>query len=307
MKRDLRSAGPLLLAVLLLLAACAPRTEIRRTEQITDIIPPYFELVPGQTSIERFDPPGAGGGLEMVVGTLVHNPNDFGIRLEAVSYVVFLEDRQMVRGGLSPEIYLEPGATAPVLFNVTTELGNQNELLRAAARAFADRPLEFRIDGTLRFSSASYAFETRNRQLVGGSTLARQSVQAPLLRLDEEDSRVFLLRPGVPVAQVVLNANNPGDIGYFLHGKDLVLTLGGWPIALEDMRPVPIAAGETTRIDILFYPAMQELSDEGLIALTAALGGNTTLLRLEGELFMDVLGVDSFPVPTGWSVTGFVH
>ena len=76
----------MLLAVLLLLAACAPRTEIRRTEQITDIIPPYFELVPGQTSIERFDPPGAGGGLEMVVGTLVHNPNDFGIRLEAARH-----------------------------------------------------------------------------------------------------------------------------------------------------------------------------------------------------------------------------
>jgi len=307
-KRAPRSAAYFVLLVTLsLLSACAPRTEIRRTEQITDIIPPVFELVPGQTSIERFDPPGAGGGLEMVVGTLVHNPNDFGIRLEAVSYVVFIEDRQMVRGGLSPEIYLEPGATAPVRFDIVTELGNQNELLRAAARAFADRPLQFRIDGTLRFSSASYAFETRNRQLVVGSTLARQSVQAPLLRLDEDDSRVFLLRPGVPVAQVVLNANNPGDIGYFLHGKDLVLTLGGWPVALEDMRPIPIAAGATTRIDIIFYPQMQELTDDALTALTAALDGSTTLLRVEGELFMDVLGVDSFPVPTGWSVTGFVH
>ena len=312
MKRDLRLAArtallaaPLLVA--LLLAACAPRTEIRLTEQITDIIPPVFEVVPGQTSIERFDPPGAGGGLEMVVGTLVHNPNAFGVRLESVSYVVYLEDKQMVRGGLAPEVYLEPGGTAPVMFYVSTELGNQNELLRAAARAFADRPLQFRIEGTLRFSSASYAFETRNRSLVAGSTLARQTVQAPLLRLDESDSRVFLLRPGVPVAQVVLNANNPGDIGYFLHGKDLVLTLGGWPIAREDMSPIPIAAGETTRIDILFYPLMNELGDEGLTALTAALDGHTTLLRLEGELFMDVLGVDSFPVPSGWSVTGFVH
>lgn len=305
--RPASRAAVFVVALLTVLAACAPRTEIRRTEQISDIIPPTFELVPGQTSIERFDPPGAGGGLEMVVGTLVHNPNDFGVRLESVTYVVFLEDKQMVRGGLAPEIYLEPGATAPLRFEIATALGNQSDLLRAAARAFADRPLQFRIEGTLRFSSASYAFETRNRPLVSGSTLARQTVQAPLLRLDEDESRVFLLRPGVPVAQVVLNANNPGDIGYFLHGKDLVLSLGGWPIAREDMRPVPIAAGETTRIDILFYPNMDDLVDEGLASLTAALAGNTTLLRLEGELYMDVLGVDSFPVPTGWSVTGFVH
>jgi len=291
----------------LALASCAPRTDIRRTEQIQDILPPVFELVPGQTSIERFDPPGAGGDLEMVVGSLVRNPNDFGVKLEAISYVVFLEDRQMLRGALAPEVYLEPGATAPISFDVHAELAGQNELLRAAARAFADRPLEFRIEGTLRFSSASYAFETRQRLLLEGETLARQTVQAPLLRLDEAASRVFLLRPGVPVAQVVLQANNPGDIGYFLHGKDLTLTLGSWPVANEDMRPVPIAAGQTTRIDILFYPLPDELSAEASTALRAALDGNTMLLRLSGELYMDVLGVDSFPVPTGWSVTGFVH
>ncbi len=295
------------LAAVIALAACAPRTEIRRTEQIQDILPPVFELVPGQTSIERFDPPGAGGGLEMVVGSLVRNANEFGVRLESISYVVFLEDRQMVRGALAPEVFLEAGATAPISFAVSAELVGQNDLLRAAARAFADRPLRFRIEGTMRFSAAGYAFETRQRLLLAGETLARQSVQAPLLRLDEAASRVFMLRPDVPVAQVVLQANNPGDIGYFLHGKDLSLTLGSWPLATEDMSPVPIAAGQTTRIDILFYPVPAELSPEAQTALQAALDGNTTLLRLDGELFMDVLGVDSFPVPTGWTVTGFVH
>ena len=143
----------------------------------------------------------------------------------------------------------------------------------------------------------------RTIQRPGGfATLARQTVQAPLLRLDEGASRVFLLRPGVPVAQVVLQANNPGEIGYFLHGKDLSLTLGSWPVATEDMRPVPIAAGQTTRIDILFYPLPDSLGDEAAAALQASLDGNTMLLRLDGELFMDVLGVDSFPVPSGWSL-----
>ena len=195
----------------------------------------------------------------------------------------------------------------PPINDVTTDLANRNELFVAAARAFVDRPLEFRIEGSIRFSSASYAFESRSKELLAGSTFARRTAQAPLLSLDEQASRVYELSPGVPVAQVVLLASNPGDIGYFLHGKELTLMLGGWPVAVEDMSPVPIAAGDTTRVDLLFYPATSSLNEESSAALRAAMDGYATLMRIEGELFMDVLGVDSFPVPTGWSVTGFVH
>lgn len=294
-------------AASLVLSACAPRTEIRRTEQIEDILPPVFELVPGQTSIERFDPPGAGALLEMTVGTLVRNPNQYPVRLESITYDVFLEGVRAVRGAIAPDAYLEPDATAPVSFLVTTDLAGRNELFVSAARAFVDRPLEFRIEGSIRFSSASYAFETRSRELLAGSTFARRTAQAPLLSLDEQASRVYELSAGVPVAQVVLLASNPGDIGYFLHGKELTLMLGGWPVATEDMSPVPIGAGETARVDLLFYPVTGALSEESRTALQAAMDGYATLIRLEGELFMDVLGVDSFPVPSGWSVTGFVH
>ncbi len=293
--------------VALLVTACAPRTEIRRTEQIQDILPPVFELVPGQTSIERFDPPGAGAMLEMTVGTLVRNPNQYPVKVESITYDVFLEGVRAVRGAIAPDVYLEPDATAPVSFLVTTDLAGRNELFEAAARAFVDRPLEFSIEGSIRFSSASYAFETRPKELLAGSTFARRTAQAPLLSLDEQASRVYELSPGVPVAQVVLLASNPGDIGYFLHGKELTLMLGGWPVATDDMSPVPIAAGETARVDLLFYPITSSLSEESMTALSAAMDGYATLIRLEGDLFMDVLGVDSFPVPSGWSVTGFVH
>src|SRR5690606_22536846 len=128
----------------------------------------------------------------------------------------------------------------PVSFDVAAALAGENELLLAAVRAFADRPMEFRIEGTVRFRTATHSYETRNRMLLEGATLARQTVQAPILRLDEEASRVFMLQPGAPVVQVVLQAANPGDIGYFLLGKDLDLTLGGRPVATEDMSPVPI-------------------------------------------------------------------
>ena len=95
------------LAAVIALSACAPRTEIRRTEQIQDILPPVFELVPGQTSIERFDPPGAGGRLELTVGAQVLNPNEFGVWLDGIDYTVYLEGRAVGRGALAPDVYLE--------------------------------------------------------------------------------------------------------------------------------------------------------------------------------------------------------
>lgn len=293
--------------VLLALSACAPRAEIRRAEPIGAVAAPTFELVPGRTSIERFDPPGAGGQLELTVGALARNPNEFGTRLDEVDYTIYLEDKQVARGVITPEAYLEPGATTPVSFGLSSSLARDVELLRAAVRAFADRPMQFRIEGKLRFSTATHNYETRSRVLLRGATLARQTVKAPILRLDEAASRVFMLSPGVPVVQLVLKVANPGDIGYFLYGKDLELSLANWPMAREDMSPVPLAAGQATRIDILFYPVASELGDEARFALEAAVNGGTTLLRLEGELFMDVLGVDSFAVPSGWSVLGFVR
>jgi hypothetical protein len=291
----------------LALVACAPRTDIRRAEPLGAIEPIGFELVQGRTRIERFDPPGAGAQLELTAGAQARNPNQFGVWLDAIDYAVFLEGRQVSRGSLTPQSYLEPGATVPVTFDVVAPIGNDTPLLTAAVRAFTNKPMAFRIDGSLRFRTATHSYETRSRTLLEGGALARQSVEAPLLRIDESASRVFELQPGVPVVQVSLVAVNPGDVGYFLLGKDLVLLLSGWPIAAEDMRPAPIAANAGSRIDMLFYPDVSALGPDPLGVLEAALAGHTTLLRLQGDLFMDVLGVDSFPMPGGWSVTGFVH
>jgi len=297
----------LLSLLLLLLAACAPRTEIRQTQAIGSVLPLQFELVDGRTTIERFDPPGAGDQLELTAGAQLRNPNEFGVWVDAITYTVFLEGKRVSRGALAPDAYLEPGATVPVKFDVVTSVAGDNELLTAAVRAFADQPMHFQIDGNVRFRTATHEYESRNRTLLEGHAAARQSVEAPLLRFNEAESRVFMLQPGVPVVQVVLQAANPGDVGYFLLGKDLSLSVGGWPMATEDMRPVPLAANQASRIDMLFYPEVETLSDEAATALEAALLGHTTLLKLEGQLSMDVLGVDSFPVPDGWSVTGFVY
>ena len=190
---------------------------------------------------------------------------------------------------------------------MVTSVSGDRQLLTAAVRAFADTPMRFRLDGTVRFHTATHAYETRNRTLLEGTATARQSVASPILRINEADSRVFMVQPGVPVVQVAIEAANPGDVGYFLLGKDLELSLNGWPMATEDMRPVPLAANQATRIDMLFYPDVSALNDDANTVLQGAVLGHTTLIRVEGELFMDVLGVESVPMPTGWSRPGFVY
>lgn len=294
------------LAALALLAACAPGTAIKSARPLGEIKPPVFELVPSQTRIDRFDPPGAGAGLAMTVSTTVHNPNAFPVSLEAVTYQVVLHGDRVATGTLEPGLELAAQGEAPLSFQIHADLSGKGGLLRAVARAFADTPLPFRMEGTERFASSSYVFETRKTLLLAGSAFARQTVAPPRLSLDEADSRVFMLRPDMPVIQVVVKATNPGDIGYFLYGKDLGVTLAGEPMARQDMRPVPLAAGQDGRIDLAFYPAAGSLDRAGREALQAALRGVPTLLRVEGKLYMDVLGVDSFDVPGGWQIAGFV-
>lgn len=307
LRRGSRRA-PLLLAAasLVLLAACAPGTAIRSARPLGEIKPPVFELVPVRTSIDRFDPPGAGAGLAMTVGTMVHNPNAFPVTLEAVDYQVVLHGDRVTTGTLEPGLELAAEGEAPLKFQIHADLSGKGGLLRAVARAFSDTPLPFRIEGTVRFASSSYAFETRKTLLLAGSTYARQTVQPPKLQLDEAATRVFMLRPDLPVVQVVVKATNPGDIGYFLYGKDLEITLAGEPLARQDMRPVPLAAGQEGRIDLAFYPSPGSLDRKASDALQAALQGIPTLLNVEGSLYMDVLGVDSFEVPPQWEITGFV-
>ena len=55
---------------------------------------------------------------------------------------------------------------------------------------------------------------------------------------------------------------------------------------------------------LLFYPDLKALPDDARAVLSEALAGTATTVELQGSLFMDVLGLDTFVVPEGWSVQG---
>lgn len=295
---------PLLL--LALLSSCIPKSISIRAEPIETPQPLLFELVPGQTAVERFDPPGAGARVELSLAAQVINPNAFGVTLKRIAYEIALAGTAVGRGELVPDVFIGAGAQAPLRFTIAASLEDERELIRAVAGAFTDTPLAFEISGIVVFASRSHEFSTRNATLLGGETMAREVITPPQLRLIESESSVFRLRPDAPVIRAVVSATNPGSIGYFLYGQDVTISLGGLDFAVQDVAPVPVPTGQESRFELLFYPAAETLSAEKAQVFEAALGGIPTLLEVKGDLLLDVLSVDTYSIEDGWRVSGFI-
>ena len=290
--------------MLIALSACVPA---RRGADSGDVgIPLQFAVVPGQTAIERFDPPGAGATVALTLSAQVTNPNPFGVTLDRVDYEVALRERTVTAGMLEPGTFIGAGEQVPVRFLVSAELANP-DLMVAVAKAFTTTPLPFRISGTTTFRSERDSFTTPPALLFAGETMARDIVEPPTLRLVEGSGSAFAVRRDAPVVQVTLRATNPGSIGYFLYGQEVEVTLGGAPLVIQDIAPVPLPAGQENTFELLFYPEMSELSFAARDALDAALAGLPTLLEIKGDLLLDVLGVDTYRVERGWRVSGFIY
>jgi hypothetical protein len=291
---------------MVLAGACAPAPhdrEITSATPIGDVFAPRFAVDAADTFIERFDPPGAGAGLALALTTTVQNPNTFAIVVERIDYQLALAGEPVAHGSLPTDLPLEANGSDTLRWTLQGELGERPLLWSQVVAAFAGEPLPFTVHGRVAFSSQTFAFTTGSRLLVDGTVLSRESVQPPRLRLERIGSRVTLVRPDAPVVTLTLMTHNPGDVGYFLTGRGLVLELNGVAVAVLDLGPVPVPAGDTVRSELTFLIDPARLDDRARAALEEALSGERGDVRLLGELAYDVLGVDSFPVDTAGGLT----
>ncbi len=286
--------------VLLALAACAPAaydSEITSATPIGDVFAPRLKVDAAGTYIERFDPPGAGAGLVLAVATVVHNPNAFPIVLERIDYELMIAGEVVAAAVIDTSVELAAGGSGTLRWTIDADLADHAPLWSQVVAAFAGSPLPFELEGRLGFASQTFAFTTGRRTLLDGTVLSRESVLAPRIRLDPVGSRVTLVRPDAPVVTVALVAQNPGDVGYFLSGRGLVLELNEARVAEIDLGPLPLPAGESVRTELTFLIDRARLDEAGREALDVALAGHRGYVRLLGAMAYDVLGVDSFPVP----------
>jgi LEA14-like dessication related protein len=281
--------------------AASAGAAIDRAEPIAPIEP--LVLISSESVIERFDPPGPESTslLELSLSTRAQNINAFAVTLTRIDYDLFLQNVKVSSSQFSPNLLVQGNSEEPLTLALSTPL-ERTDLIRAAAQTFAGAPLPFRLEGTLSFTSDNYGFTTRKLVLLSGELSSRQQLELPTLSLVAGENRIFNLREGVPVIRLLLEAANPGDVGYFLYGKDLEVLLNDVPVAKQDASPVPVQAGQTSRFEVLFYPDLTHLNSDATPLLEEALNGLETQVTVRGQLFVDVLGVDTFEVPT-WSVS----
>lgn len=314
--------------LVLLLAACVPRTvnEITDATPLVDVVAPRFAVDGRGTRIERFDPPGAGAGLEAALAVVVTNPNDFGIVLERIEWTLRLAGRAVASGVLEPALAVPGGSEVPFGWAADASLADARELWGPVVGAFAGRPLPFEVEGRLRFVSEVYAFTSGVRTLFAGELTARETVRAPRLAVDAGGHEATAVRPDAPVLRVALSLTNPGDVGYFVSGRDVRVALGVprttsddaaravtaaealdlLEVGRVDVAPVPVPAGATVGTDLFVYVDPTALAPAALRRLEAALAGVPTPFSLVGAWAYDVLGVDSFVLEPSPELLGLI-
>lgn len=316
------------MALVLLVTACVPRTvnEITDATPLVDVVAPRFEVDGRGTRIERFDPPGAGAGLQAALAVSVVNPNEFPVVLERVEWTLRLAGRAVASGVLEPALAVAGRGEARLGWLADASLADARELWGPVVGAFAGRPLPFEVEGRLRFVSEVYAFTSGVRTLFAGELSARQTVRAPAVALIDGGHEATAVRPDAPVLRVAVSVTNPGDVGYFVSGRGVRVALGvprsisgdataevteGETIDLlevgrVDLAPIPVPAGATVRADLLVYVDPSVLPPAALRRLEAALGGVPTPFSVVGEWAYDVLGVDSFALDAAPELLGLI-
>jgi len=298
-----------ILALLLLsylLSSCIPAGSPIRAEPRVDIIPLKFSLLQDRTIIERFDPPGAGSQLEMTVGLGIKNPNSFGINLKEIKYQIALAGVRVEEDVLEPDYYIRAGGEAAIDYKLKTSVKGKSRLIKAIARAFTGTPIDFKMDGETVFDSLTHEFRSRAETIVSGQVAVRNKVLMPILELDNKETKIYSLRADAPVIKIQIKANNPGEVGYFVYGQEVVLTMDGQFIMSQDVALSALPAAKTSFIEMYFYPDLQHMPDLAKEAIADALNGKPVPFSLTGDILVDVLGIETYTVTDGWNIYGSV-
>lgn len=289
-----------------LLSSCIPAGSSIRAEPKVDIIPLQFSLLQDRTMIERFDPPGAGSQLEMTIGLGIKNPNSFGINLREINYQIALAGVRVEKDVLEPNYYIRANGEAVIDYKLKASVEGKSKLIKAIARAFTGQAIDFEMDGETVFESLTHEFKSRPETLVSGQVAVRNEVLMPILELDKEETKIYSLRADAPVIKVQIKAENPGEVGYFIYGQEVILTLGGQFMLSQDIALSAIPAAKTSIVELFFYPDMQHMPDAAKEAIAEALSGKPIPFSLTGDILVDVLGIETYTVTDGWNIYGSV-
>lgn len=317
-----------------LIGGCVPRIvgEITDMSPVVDVVAPRFVVDAAGTRIDRFDPPGAGAGLALTIAVDVLNPNAFDLLLERVEYGLRVGGERIAANLLEPGLLVPALGSARLVWSVEASLADVPGLWRDVVGTFAGAPLPFEVEGQLRFLSEVFVFTTGVRPLFTGELRARQAIDPPTVSIVAGREQAIVARADAPALRFTLSFRNPGDVGYFVSARSLQLALlvprsasdartegavvGGplpptptelaeaLPVGTVDLPPLPVPAGATAEADLLVVLDPARLPPAAAARVEALLKGQPTTYVIGGALVYDVLGVDSFAVPSSEPLWG---
>ncbi|HZJ10426.1 MAG TPA: LEA type 2 family protein [Trueperaceae bacterium] len=266
------------LAVLLLLAACAPGARM--------LAAPTFTVDAANSGFVRVDPPGIGDGTASFrVALRVENPNPFAIKLAALDGDLFLQNARAAALSFRGGIDVPAGGNAPLLLDVKVPLGAAPTLLETISGLVGGTGVSYRLEASVgvellgtvqrfpRFTLAEGAVDTRlalsaPRVSLSGSELRFESVNSVMLALD-------------------ITLQNPGIVGYRVSAPELVLQVAGQEAARGSLTDVAVPAGGSSaaRVSFRFDPlrlgaalvAQVQSAAAGVGGLSVALSGAWSL------------------------------
>lgn len=308
-----RTRLPVLLTVplmLLLIAACAPRAVSGSTGgRLPDLLAPEVSLPEQGATIVSFDPPGAGAQVNLKVTVAITNPNPFPLHLRNIDHSVDLgQGTGPITGSNSgATLSLLPGASSTVEILVNTSIDGDALLLQSVASAYRGVPLVFSAGLQVSYSSPHHSWLTVLDTIMSGSATPAGPLQQPIIELTGRVSSVHGVVTDTALLQLQLDVFNPGSVGYLLHGKDLSLELEGLQMAVLDLPPTPVPANATVPVTLAFEAVTSALDEASRSVLSDALAGQPTALVIRGGLALDVLGLDTFELPSGLYLTSLIQ
>ncbi|HEX7003385.1 MAG TPA: LEA type 2 family protein [Trueperaceae bacterium] len=272
----------LLLALLLLLSACAPG--------VTSVIsPPTFRVV--ESKLVRFEPSGVGAGNALVTLRLeTRNPNPVPLRLAGLDGDFYLGGQRVAATSFNDGIALPANGAAQLNLDVAVPVEGAAQVLNQFARLVAGDPVGYRVDATVSVDvfGAPQRFPTLT--VARGELQVAGGLRPPAVRFEPSATRVSFsgLTARVDVGLVI---DNPLPIGYFVRGPQVTLELDGRPVGRASIPRTPVPAHGTSPAALRFEVGIADAGAALLSRLQA--GGSGLSFSLDGVLEVEIPAVAS--------------
>lgn len=277
-----------LLAIPLLLTACAPGTE-------PAVAAPTFTVLQSGTGFQYVDPPGIGEGAAVFdIHLQVHNPNPIGLSLATLDGDFYLGDRRAATTTFRHGIDLPARGSSDVMLEVRVPLAQAPAVLQTVAGLLTGSATSYRVDATVGVRVFGAVQRFPRATLAQGSVRWSPSWVAPEIRLASSAPALRVDALTSATLDIPATLHNPSPLGYVVQAPTVRLTLGGANVATMQLDRIVAPAGATVPVDLRFRFNPLQIGPSLAARVSAVASGAGSLdFQVSGPLSLQAPGLGS--------------